>query len=97
MFEKNFKKIDLIKNLSLKTGFSLNYSKKLCDDFFDIVIKNISTGKFSLKNVGTFKVVFKKERLGRNPKTNEEFVISSRKSIIFKPSKDILDKLDKLI
>ena len=97
MFEKNLKKIDLIKNLSLKTGFSLNYSKKLCDDFFNIVIKNISTGKYSLKNIGTFKVVFKKERLGRNPKTKQEFVISSRKSIIFKPSKNILDKLNKLI
>ena len=97
MFEKNFKKIDLIKNLSLKTGLSSNYSKKLCNDFFNILIKNIAKGKYSLKNIGTFKVIFKKERLGRNPKTNQEFLISSRKSIIFRPSKKIIEKLDKLI
>ena len=42
--------------------------------FFNILIKNISTGKYNLKNIGTFKIVFKKERLGRNPKTNEEFL-----------------------
>ena len=96
MFEKNLKKIDLIKNLSLKTGFSLNYSKKLCNDFFDILIKNISSGKYILKNIGTFKVILKKERLGRNPKTNQEFLIPPRKSITFKPSKNITEKLDKL-
>jgi len=96
VFDKNFKKIDLIKNLSLKTGFSTNFSKKLCNDFFKILIKNISKGNYNLKNIGTFKVIFKKERLGRNPKTNQEFLISSRKSIVFRPSKKINEKLDKL-
>ena len=36
----------------------------------------------------------KKERLGRNPKTREEFIISSRKSISFTISKKILNNLN---
>ena len=33
MLKKDFKKIDLVKELSLKTGYSQSYSKKIVDDF----------------------------------------------------------------
>ena len=56
--------------------------------------KNI--GNLGLKNIGTFNLIKKKERLGRNPKTKEKFIISSRKSVIFKPSKSILNVLNNL-
>jgi len=96
VFKKNLKKIDLINYLSSKTGFSINFSKKLINDLIEIIIQNIESGGLNLKNFGSFKIVNKKERLGRNPKTKEEFVITSRKSIIFTPSSNITDNLDKL-
>ena len=77
----NLKKIDIIKNLSKKTGFSQNFSKKIIDDLLKILLINIKNGNFVLKNIGSFKVIFKKQRIGRNPKTKEEFVISKRKSL----------------
>jgi nucleoid DNA-binding protein len=84
----NINKLDIIKNLSKNSGFSVNFSKKLINDLILILINNIKNGGLTLKNIGTFKILHKKERLGRNPKTKEEFKISSRKSISFIPSKN---------
>ena len=95
MLENNTKKIDLAKNLSQSLGYSNSFSKKLVEDLIDIFIKNIKNDDLNLKYIGRFKIVDKKERIGRNPRTKEEFIISSRKSIIFKPSKKILNYLDK--
>ena len=93
--KKKIKKIDLSKNLSSETGFSINYSKKLVNDLIEIISQNIKGGNFNLKNIGTFKLINKNERIGRNPKTKEEFKISSRKSISFTPSRNIADELEK--
>ena len=78
-------------------GFSHNLSKKIINDLIEIIIQNIKSGNLGLKNIGSFNIIKKKERLGRNPKTKEKFIISSRKSIKFTTSKKLLDKLDKLI
>ena len=97
MFKKNLKKEVIVKNVSSKTGFSLNFSKKLIENLIQIIILNIKTGDFKLKNIGSFKLIKKKERIGRNPKTKEEFLISARNSISFTSSKKITEKLKKLI
>jgi integration host factor subunit alpha len=89
--KKNLTKRDLIKKISKEIGFSYNYSKKLFNDFFEVLILNIKEGELNLKNLGSFKLINKKARVGRNPKTNEEFTITSRKSISFKVSKKILN------
>jgi integration host factor subunit alpha len=89
-----FKKIDLVKNLKSATGFSLNFSKKIINDLLEIITKNIKIGNLNIKNVGSFKIIHKKERLGRNPKTKEEFIITSRKSISFTASKKIFKNLN---
>lgn len=88
-------KEDLIISLSKKTGFSINLSKKLINDFLNAVVNNIKTEKCIIKNIGSFKIINKKERLGRNPKTKEEFIITERKSISFIASKKIVNFLNK--
>ena len=88
MTKVNFKKLNLINIISRKTGFSKNFSKKLIDDILQIVSLKISRGDTNLKNLGTFKILNKKKRIGRNPKTKEEKKISERKVVLFKPSKE---------
>tara|TARA_B100001063_G_C16758100_1_gene554315 strand:+ start:906 stop:1199 length:294 start_codon:yes stop_codon:yes gene_type:complete len=97
LFKKNIKKIDLIKNLSNKTGFSLSFCKKIVNDLIEILILNIKEGNLYLKDVGSFKIIHKAERLGRNPKTKKEHIITSRKSLSFSPSNRILSELDKFL
>ena len=88
------RKIDIIKNLNKKTGLSLNLSKKLINDLIDIIIFNIKKGDLNLKNIGSFKIIHKRERVGRNPKTKEEFIITQRNSISFSLSKKISDHIN---
>ena len=88
-------KDDLIIRLSKKTGFSNKFSKKLVDDFLNVIAINIKTNRCVLKNLGTFKLINKKERLGRNPKTKKEYLISERKVVSFIVSKKITKALNK--
>ena len=91
----NLKKIDIIKDLSIKTGYSSNYSKKVINELVDTILQSIKKGNLNLKNIGSFKIISKKERIGRNPKTKKEYVISQRKSVSFKPSTSLLTELNK--
>jgi len=96
VLNKKLKK-DLIKDITFNTGLSSNVSKKIFNDLVNILIQNIKKGSLVLKNVGSFKIIEKKERIGRNPKTKEEFIISARKTVSFTPSKKIIENLNKLI
>ena len=87
MIYKNITKDDIAKSISSHTGYSKNFSKKLTNDIINSLIFCIASGDFNLKNIGSFKIKDKKERIGRNPKTKKEYLISARKSISFKPSK----------
>ena len=89
----NFKKDDIVKELSNKKGFSDSFSKKLINDLIDSMIICIKSGELNLKNFGTFKLINKSQRIGRNPKTKEAFIISARKSIKFSISKKFNNKL----
>ena len=97
MLNDNYKKKNLISNLSKKTGYSINFSKKLVNDLLEILVENISKGNLNLKNIGSFNLINKKKRIGRNPKTKEVFIIRARKSISFSLSKKISDELNKLL
>ena len=94
MSKKNIRKIDIIKKINKKTGFSLNFSKKILDDLIFLLLHNIKRSNFNLKNIGSFKIIKKKERVGRNPKTKKEYIISARNSVTFTASKKILKSLD---
>ena len=94
MTKSNLKKIDLINYLNEKKGLSISFSKKIIQDLLDIIIYLIIKNNFNLKNVGSFKILNKKERIGRNPKTKKKYLINSRKTVSFKASKNILKMLN---
>ena len=88
MTKKNFNKENLYKLLSEKTGFSAILSKKIINDLIKTIIVEIKKENFNLVNLGKFKIILKKDRLGRNPKTKQTFIINKRKSISFTASKN---------
>ena len=63
MTKENYKKIDLINFISSKIGFPKDYSKKLTNDLLLILNENIVNGYLNLKNIGTFKLLYKKKEL----------------------------------
>ena len=68
---------------------------KVINELIDAILQNIKNGHLNLKNIGSFKIISKKERIGRNPKTKKEYIISKRKSVSFKASKSLLSELNK--
>ena len=96
MINKNLTKIDISKNLSKKRGYSVNFSKKIVDDLITILITQLKEKNLIIKNLGTFKLISKNQRIGRNPKTKEKFIINKRKSVSFIASKNLLKTLNDL-
>ena len=77
-------KKELAQNLSDQTELSLADAKKFVDLFFDNIKEQLNSGKtVKLSGFGTFDIVQTKERVGRNPKTMEEFPIPSKRKVKF--------------
>ena len=75
---------ELAQNLSDQTELSLADAKKFVDLFFDTIKEQLNSGKtVKLSGFGTFDIVQTKERVGRNPKTMEEFPIPSKRKVKF--------------
>ena len=92
----NLTKKDLINQIYMQIGFSKQISEHLIDDFFSLIIKNLKNEKkIKISKFGTFSVRTKKSRIGRNPKTKEKKMISERNVILFKPSKEFKEFINK--
>ena len=95
MIKKNFTRKNLSNNIHHNLGFSKNISSLLIDDFFESLVSElIKFNKIKISSFGTFQVVNKKERIGRNPKTKVEAKIMARKVVKFKASNTIKKKLN---
>ena len=85
----NLTKKDLVNSIYMQLGFSKLISENLIDDFLSLVISSIIEEKrLKISKFGTFEIRYKKNRIGRNPKTKEIKEISSRQVLLFKPSKE---------
>lgn len=83
-------KKELAQNLSDQTELSFADAKKFVDLFFDTIKEQLNSGKtVKLSGFGTFDIVQTKERVGRNPKTMEEFPIPSKRKVKFTVSPKI--------
>ena len=93
----NLTKKDLINSVYMQIGFSKKISENLLEDLLDIILKNlIINKKLKISKFGTFSIRNKKSRIGRNPLTKEEKVISSRDVVLFKPSKEFKDLINSI-
>ena len=85
----NLTKKDLVNIIYMQVGFSKQISEHLIDEFFSLITQNLKKEKkLKLTKFGTFFVRSKKSRIGRNPKTKEDKIISERNVVLFKPSKE---------
>ena len=95
MFKKNFTRKNLSNKIYQNLGFSKNVSSIIIDDFFkSLTDELLKSNQVKLTSFGTFDVVNKKERLGRNPRTKVSAKISARKVVKFTPSLIIKNKIN---
>jgi len=81
------------KNIANEISKVLNLNKiesqLIVDSFFLVIKKELNNKNIKVHNFGAFKCKISPERIGRNPKTKEEYVIKPRRKISFKPSSSI--------
>lgn len=90
------KKSEIIKKLSDNYP---NFIKKDLIKFIEIITTEIKNSlrrkeRVELRDVFSIEPRLQKERISRNPKTNEKVLVKEKYSIIFKSSKLWLDKLN---
>ncbi len=92
---QNLTKKEIINSIYMQLGFSKKLIENILEDLFDILLQSLKEkGKVKVSNFGTFILRNKKQRIGRNPKTKEDAVISQRNVILFKPSRFLKDKIN---
>ena len=68
----------------------------LVNDIIDIIIEGLNeNGYVKIHNFGSFKIKRKKSRIGRNPKTKENVIINQRNVLTFKPSKSVVNYINR--
>ena len=92
----NLTKKDLVNQIYMQVGFSKQISEHLIDDFFLLIVTNLKKEKkLKIAKFGTFTIRLKKSRVARNPKTNEKKIVSERYVVLFKPSKEFKELINK--
>ena len=93
----NFTREDIAESLHADFGLTKKDCIIFVNDIIDIIIDGLKkSGYVKIHNFGSFKVIKKKSRIGRNPKTMEDVMISERNVLKFKPSRMILNNINKL-
>ena len=91
----NLTKKEIINSIYMQLGFSKKMIENILEDMFDILLISLKEkGKVKISNFGTFILRHKQPRIGRNPKTKKETIISERNVILFKPSKFLKNKIN---
>jgi len=83
-------KAELIAGIAKQTGLTKADTERTLNAFFELsksVIKN--EGKLPLAGFGTFVVVERKARTGRNPQTGAPIQIKAGKIVRFRPGKEL--------
>ena len=96
MVNKNSTRKSLSNKIYKTLGFSKNFSSIIVDNLFNTLVDEIiKSNKVKISSFGTFTVINKNERVGRNPKTKIEAKIIARKVVKFKPSVLFKKKINK--
>ena len=87
-------KQDLVKLISEKTGISKEAAGKAQKAVIEAISSTLEKGdSVSLIGFGSFKVIDRSAREGRNPSTGEKMQIPATKAVKFTPSKVLKERI----
>jgi len=87
-------KTELISGMAKGTGLTKADSERALNAFLAIAKATIKKdGRFPLAGFGTFVVVNRKARTGRNPRTGQPIQIKASKAVRFRPGKELIQSI----
>ncbi len=88
-------RIDISDSISRNVGLSRQQAVDLMESVLATLASNIvKGGEAKLSSFGTFSVRHKGDRVGRNPKTGQEVVIQPRRTLSFRASQILKDRVE---
>ncbi len=88
-------KAEIVAEIAEKVDVSQKDIKEVIEAFFVEVGNILAKGKrIELRGFGVFKPILRKEKMGRNPKTGEAITIPKKMAVIFKPGKELKNKVE---
>lgn len=89
-------KDDIIDIVYKKVGFTHSEAVAVVELIFEAIKERLMEGEdVNIVGFGKFCLRDKKERVGRNPKTGQEFKITARRVLTFKPSENLKEIANK--
>ena len=76
-------KRNIAKNISNELNRPVNDCLEIVDSFINLIKVNSLKNKVKINKFGTFEYKRTPKRLGRNPKTKQEFTINSFRRFVF--------------
>ena len=87
MTRDNISKNDILNQINSSLGIPKILLEKIIISILEIISEELNNkNKIKISGFGTFKVLNKKSRIGRNPKTGDIYEIKPRRTIVFHPS-----------
>lgn len=88
-------KTELVNVISAKANISKVDAKKSLDAFMETIGDTLVSGdKVVLPGFGSFSVVKKAERPGRNPRTGALIMIPAKNAVKFSPGSELAEKIN---
>lgn len=85
---------ELVEQVSNWTGLTKKASREALEATASVITDTLARGeKVTLVGFGTFKVMQRKARTGRNPQTGQSIQIPAKKVPRFRPGKDLKDRV----
>lgn len=90
MKKHNITKNEVTQKIHDNLGIPIIFSEKIINYLLDIISEDLKKNNIvKISGFGTFKLLNKSKRVGRNPKTKEEYEIKSRNTVSFYPSSKV--------
>jgi DNA-binding protein HU-beta len=88
-------KQELVDAIAAESGLSKKDSKEALDALVKTVGATLKKGdNISLVGFGSFSVIQKAARTGKNPQTGKPIQIAAKKAVKFKPGKELADSVN---
>ena len=87
-------KREIAERVAQRTGHAQVAVKQIVQTLFDEIINELATGnRLEFRDFGVFKVVERKARAGRNPKTGMRVAVPAKRVVTFKMGKVMKEKI----
>jgi integration host factor subunit alpha len=87
---------ELSQSIARKIGIPHDRAVKVLEKILEIMMKGLARdSQLKLSSFGSFVILRKRNRVGRNPKTGQEVIITPRKAVSFRASDKLKLKIAK--